>query len=140
MLPSALQDAREWLTRADEDLQVADLAVRAAPPHLGTAAYHAQQAAEKALKGFLTAHGVPFRPTHDLVASYGGTVSNSTPGSASTCRRLKSSRRMPPGSAIPVGRSTPARSKQSKRSGSLATYSALSVSGSTFEGLLVVVT
>jgi len=31
------------------------------------AAYHAQQAAEKALKAFLTARSTPFRRTHDLV-------------------------------------------------------------------------
>ncbi len=31
------------------------------------AAYHAQQAAEKALKAFLTLQSVPFRRTHDLV-------------------------------------------------------------------------
>lgn len=31
------------------------------------AAYHAQQAAEKALKAYLTAHATLFRPTHDLV-------------------------------------------------------------------------
>jgi HEPN domain-containing protein len=30
------------------------------------AAYHAQHAAEKALKGFLTAYGLPFQKTHQL--------------------------------------------------------------------------
>lgn len=30
-------------------------------------AYHGQQAAEKALKAFLTLRGTPFRLTHDLV-------------------------------------------------------------------------
>jgi len=67
MQPTAVQDAREWLARSDEDLRVAQLLLAATPPHLGTAAYHAQQAAEKALKAFLAAHGLPFRPTHDLV-------------------------------------------------------------------------
>jgi HEPN domain-containing protein len=37
------------------------------PPVLaGGAAYHAQQAAEKALKAFLAAHDQPFPPTHNL--------------------------------------------------------------------------
>jgi len=31
------------------------------------ATFHAQQAAEKALKGFLTWHDTPFRKTHDLL-------------------------------------------------------------------------
>lgn len=36
-------------------------------PILGDAvAYHAQQSAEKALKGFLTAYGLPFQKTHLL--------------------------------------------------------------------------
>jgi len=36
------------------------------PPLQATAAYHAQQAGEKALKAFLAAHDVAFRPTHSL--------------------------------------------------------------------------
>lgn len=35
-------------------------------PYLDTAVYHCQQAAEKALKAFLTYHDVPFDKTHDL--------------------------------------------------------------------------
>ena len=67
MQSQAGHDAREWIARADEDLQVAGILLGTAPPHLGSAAYHAQQAAEKALKAFLTVQGMPFRPTHDLV-------------------------------------------------------------------------
>ena len=37
-----------------------------APPSLGGAAYHCQQAAEKLLKGFLVQVGTDFRKTHDL--------------------------------------------------------------------------
>ena len=36
------------------------------PPLLAVAAYHAQQAGEKALKAFLAAHNVAFRSTHNL--------------------------------------------------------------------------
>jgi HEPN domain-containing protein len=39
----------------------------ASPPLLGDAAFHCQQATEKALKAFLTWHDRPFRKTHDLV-------------------------------------------------------------------------
>lgn len=35
-------------------------------PYLDTAVYHCQQAAEKALKAFLTYHDILFNKTHDL--------------------------------------------------------------------------
>ena len=41
--------------------------LKADPPLPEMTAYHAQQAAEKALKAFLTASSIPFRHTHDLV-------------------------------------------------------------------------
>jgi hypothetical protein len=47
---TALTEAREWLARADEDLQVAELTRSATPALLGSSAYHSQQAAEKALR------------------------------------------------------------------------------------------
>ena len=37
-----------------------------APPLAGDAAFHCQQASEKALKAFLAWRDVPFRKTHDL--------------------------------------------------------------------------
>jgi HEPN domain-containing protein len=58
----ALAEARGWLARADQDLQVA----RLAQPVPAAVAYHAQQAGEKALKAFLAAHNSVFRPTHNL--------------------------------------------------------------------------
>lgn len=66
--PSAgtLQEAREWLARAERDLQAARGALRDTPPLPEMTAYHAQQAAEKALKAFLTLRSTPFRQTHDL--------------------------------------------------------------------------
>ena len=42
-----------WLRKARHDLRSAHRLYTDAPPLLGTAAYHCQQAAEKALKGWL---------------------------------------------------------------------------------------
>ena len=66
MLPSFIADAEEWLVRADLDLQIATLALEATPVLGAGAAYHAQQASEKALKAYLTAYGVVFPRTHEL--------------------------------------------------------------------------
>jgi HEPN domain-containing protein len=56
---------RQWLTLAGEDLLVAERLL-GEPPLPGVAAFHAQQAAEKALKGLLAWHDRPFARTHDL--------------------------------------------------------------------------
>jgi HEPN domain-containing protein len=58
---------REWLTKASHDLRGATLASSAQAALWDIAAFHAQQAAEKALKAFLAWHDVPFRRTHNLV-------------------------------------------------------------------------
>lgn len=68
---TALAEAQEWLARASEDLHVAELTRSASPALLGSSAYHSQQAAEKALKAFLTARQSPFHLTHDLVELQG---------------------------------------------------------------------
>src|SRR5262249_25944565 len=65
--PSPQLAARRWLERAERDLAVARLTLTAAPPLLEMSAYHAQQAAEKALKGFLVRHGQAAPKVHDLV-------------------------------------------------------------------------
>jgi HEPN domain-containing protein len=64
-------DARDyevsaWLTRARQDLRAAEVDLQADLPLLGDAAFHCQQAVEKALKGLLALHGHPFRKTHDI--------------------------------------------------------------------------
>jgi HEPN domain-containing protein len=64
---AALQEAREWLERAERDLAVTRQVLAGTPPLPDMAAYHAQQAAEKAFKAFLTVRNTPFRRTHDLV-------------------------------------------------------------------------
>lgn len=60
-------DTRAWLARAEDDLRGAEIDLAASPPLRGDAAFHCQQAVEKALKAFLTWHDRPFRKTHDLV-------------------------------------------------------------------------
>jgi len=62
-----LEDARAWLARAELDLRAADLELGAPQAGLwGDVAFHAQQAAEKALKALLAMHDEPFRKTHSI--------------------------------------------------------------------------
>lgn len=61
-----MQEAHEWLRLADQDLRLAELALGDAPPLTGEALFHAQQAAEKALKGLLVSHGTQYLLTHDV--------------------------------------------------------------------------
>lgn len=53
-----------WLIRARRDLAAAELGLSAEPPLLDDVAFHAQQAAEKALKGLLTDNDLIFTKTH----------------------------------------------------------------------------
>lgn len=68
MQPDAIRlaDTRAWLTKAARDLRRVEILLSADPPDAEGAVYHCQQAAEKALKGFLTWHDVPFRRVHDI--------------------------------------------------------------------------
>lgn len=66
MRPEVAAEVREWLERATDDLREAEHDLVAVPPLLRGAAFHSQQAAEKALKAFLAAHESPFPRTHDL--------------------------------------------------------------------------
>jgi HEPN domain-containing protein len=64
-------DARDhevsaWLARARQDLRAAEVDLQAEPPLLGDAAFHCQQAVEKALKALLAWHSRAFRKTHDI--------------------------------------------------------------------------
>jgi HEPN domain-containing protein len=61
-----VSETRAWFRRAAEDLRAAEHALRADPPLLEDLLFHCQQAAEKALKGFLAWHSTPFRKTHSL--------------------------------------------------------------------------
>lgn len=62
-----IASVREWAKHADDDLRVADhtLAMEDQCP-FRLVAYHAQQCAEKYLKGFLVLHGVDFPYTHNI--------------------------------------------------------------------------
>ena len=57
--------ARQWLAKARQDLLTAET-VKSVSVLRGVAAFHCQQAVEKALKGFLSLHDRPFRRTHNL--------------------------------------------------------------------------
>ncbi|CAN5642513.1 hypothetical protein BH23CHL8_BH23CHL8_23720 [soil metagenome] len=60
------QEVGEWLARARQDIRAVGVDLAADPPLLADAAFHCQQAVEKALKGLLASHGHPFRSTHDI--------------------------------------------------------------------------
>ena len=64
--PELAAETRGWFTKAVNDLRAAEALLGASPPLFDEAAFHCQQAEEKALKGFLTWHGRPFRKTHNL--------------------------------------------------------------------------
>jgi HEPN domain-containing protein len=57
---------RSWLLKAKRDLLSAEELAGAETPLLDTAAYHCQQSAEKAIKGFLLFYDVRFEKTHDI--------------------------------------------------------------------------
>lgn len=64
--PARVADTVGWLRKAKEDLQAAKQLLKPSKAITGGAVFHCQQAAEKALKGFLAWHDTPFRKTHDL--------------------------------------------------------------------------
>jgi HEPN domain-containing protein len=55
-----------WMTHSLRDLQSADVLLTTSPDLAGTALFHCQQAAEKAIKGFLVYRGQTFRKTHSI--------------------------------------------------------------------------
>jgi len=58
---------REWLVKAQNDLSSAELLLTADKPIRDTGCFHCQQAAEKALKAFLSYQGIEFEKSHSLV-------------------------------------------------------------------------
>jgi HEPN domain-containing protein len=58
------EDPREWVNRARSDLEIAKS--RKEGIYLEDLCFHAQQAAEKAIKAFLIKHGVEFPYVHDI--------------------------------------------------------------------------
>jgi HEPN domain-containing protein len=60
-----VQLTKGWLAKADEDLRAVERLMH--PPEMfGSAAFHCQQAFEKALKAYLVWNDTPFRKTHNL--------------------------------------------------------------------------
>jgi HEPN domain-containing protein len=64
--PVRTADTKAWIAKADGDLRRVAILLAVDPPDAEGALFHAQQAAEKALKGFLTWHDVPFRKVHEI--------------------------------------------------------------------------
>ncbi len=64
--PVLVEDTRAWFRRVAVDLRSAEAALAATPPVLEDLVFNCQQAAEKAMKGFLTWHQSEFGKTHDL--------------------------------------------------------------------------
>jgi HEPN domain-containing protein len=58
--------ARAWLSKARNDLRTIDLVLPADDPPLDTVAFHAQQAADKAIKALLSFLGIQPPHLHDL--------------------------------------------------------------------------
>ena len=52
--PILVAETKSWFAKASEDLRAADFEFGATPPLLADIVFHCQQAAEKAMKGFLT--------------------------------------------------------------------------------------
>jgi HEPN domain-containing protein len=63
--------AEQWLTRARSDLALAGVPLPAGAVY-DDLCYHAQQAAEKAIKAVYRSRGLEFRYTHDLAALLSG--------------------------------------------------------------------
>jgi HEPN domain-containing protein len=65
MTPDELlrKEAAKWLRQAAKDRNAARVLLE---PEPSRSVFHSQQAAEKAVKAFLTFHQIPFRKTHDL--------------------------------------------------------------------------
>jgi HEPN domain-containing protein len=64
--PELLAETRARFVKAANDLRAAEALTAISPPLFDEAVFHCQQAAEKALKGFLTWNGRAFRMTHNL--------------------------------------------------------------------------
>jgi HEPN domain-containing protein len=61
-------ETRAWMVKAYQDIQSAKWLLASPDGLYHAVGFHSQQAAEKALKAFLTWHEEPFEKTHSLVA------------------------------------------------------------------------
>jgi HEPN domain-containing protein len=60
------EKAKEWFSKADNDLRSAEIIIKDNNPPTDTICFHCQQAVGKYLKGFLTLKGIEFMKSHDL--------------------------------------------------------------------------
>jgi HEPN domain-containing protein len=58
--------AKQFLMRADDDLRLSEVIMKDAEPVFWGDAFHAQQCAEKTLKGLLTFYDIRAGKTHDI--------------------------------------------------------------------------
>lgn len=66
MKSDKLNVVKAWLKKAENDLINAEHTMKMATPPCDTVCFHAQQCAEKYLKGFLAFHEIDFPKTHSL--------------------------------------------------------------------------
>lgn len=59
-------DVKKWIRFAVEDLDSASVLANKYRPHIQVACFLCQQSAEKILKAYIIAKGLPFTKTHDL--------------------------------------------------------------------------
>jgi HEPN domain-containing protein len=71
MTEAAIKESRRLLRIARADFAACNALIRAPDIRFANAAFHGQQALEKALKSVLTARGLDFGRTHNLVALAG---------------------------------------------------------------------
>lgn len=64
---SEANDPRAWVDKAEEDFELARVALRRKIPLTTGACFHAQQCAEKYMKALLVFKGADFPKTHDLL-------------------------------------------------------------------------
>ena len=65
-MPPEQAEIRQWLVKARRDWALAEKAKHPPVPAPDLAGFHCEQAAEKTLKAYLMANGVPFEKIHDL--------------------------------------------------------------------------
>jgi HEPN domain-containing protein len=61
-----LEMTKQWIMLADDDMRLAELIKKDYEPIYWAIAFHAQQCAEKALKGLLTFHDIRAGKTHNI--------------------------------------------------------------------------
>jgi HEPN domain-containing protein len=57
---------REWLSKAEEDFQFANINLKEKKPFFAQICFHFHQSAEKYLKAYIIANDLEFQKIHDL--------------------------------------------------------------------------